>query len=105
MKTVWAAYKDELCIKAFPEFLPYYEALKYCNHISASLVLVKEYELQELLASHTQETFDNLWLGGRINNQSKEFKWEDGEPLSYTDWQEGYPRIIQRQTHVSSLDR
>lgn len=54
--------------------------------------MVKESELQNLIANHTQNIFDNLWLGGVFDNESKEFKWEDGELLTYTNWLESYPR-------------
>lgn len=87
----WLAYKDELCIKAYPDLLSYSEAKDLCTYYSASLVAVKEPNMQDLLANYTHDTFDNLWLGGRYDNKSAKFKWEDGEPLSYTNWQEGYP--------------
>lgn len=88
----WVAYKDELCLKAFPDLLSYNEAKLFCAHVSGSLVMVKEPEIQNMLANYTHDIFDNLWLGGRYDNQSAIFKWEDGEPLTYTNWQESYPK-------------
>lgn len=85
-------YKDELCVKYYTDLLPYDEAKEACQQASSSLVMVKEPEMQELLANYTGDIFDNLWLGGRYNNETSEFTWEDGEPIDYSNWQEGYPR-------------
>lgn len=54
--------------------------------------MVKKAEVQQFLANYTNQIYDNIWLGGRYNAESSRFEWSDGEPLTYTNWNEGYPR-------------
>lgn len=56
--------------------------------------MVKGPELQNILESFTNTLYDNLWLGGMMRNGSTQFKWIDGEPLTYSNWANGYPRNI-----------
>lgn len=60
--------------------------------MSSSLVMVKGLELQQLLGNFTNDIYDSLWLGGRFDSQTLQFMWEDGEPVTYTNWQDGYPK-------------
>lgn len=94
----WQVYKDELCIKVYEtELVTYEEATSIClleNNPSASMVMVKSAEIQAFLTNHTQNVYDNLWLGGKYDNQSAQFRWEDGEALTYTNWAEGFPRNV-----------
>lgn len=91
----WTQYKDELCIQALkPDLVTFDEAKDLCTSQgpSASLLMVKGPELQDFLTTYTSELYDNLWLGGKYNNETAEFHWIDGEPLTYTNWADGYPR-------------
>lgn len=48
--------------------------------------------MQEFLNSYTNDLVDNLWLGGKYDNVTTQFRWIDGEPLTYANWADGYPR-------------
>lgn len=93
----WAAYKDELCIKLFDSLVTYDDAQYICSAqgsrmSKSSLVMVKKAEMQELLGNYTKETYDNVWLGGKYDEEAAEFKWADGDALTFTNWNEGFPR-------------
>jgi len=94
----WVPYKDEKCIKLFSSenLLTFEAAQVLCStqgstKYPATLVMVKSAEIQAILEEITSNTFDSLWLGATYDTGSKEFKWIDGESLTYSNWQDGYP--------------
>ena len=49
---------------------------------------------------HRRERFisgelSNIWLGGEFTAGTSEFVWNSGEPVEYSNWQEGEPDIHQ----------
>lgn len=91
----WAKYKDEICIRAFTtDLITFDEAKDLCSSqgTSASLLMVKEPELKDLLTTITDDIYDNLWLGGKYDISTSQFRWINGEPLTYTNWADGFPR-------------
>jgi len=65
--------------------------------------MVKSAEIQETLEEMTNDIYDTLWIGAMYDNSSKVFKWVDGEPLTYSNWQEGYPTNVSDTQHCIEL--
>lgn len=89
----WIPYKDEKCIKIFPEdFQQYSDAKTFCNSMGSSYSLLSVNNAEEQVYFHdfihvTSKIKNSVWLGLRARNGL--FTWPDGSPLGYTNWING----------------
>ncbi|KAH9509350.1 hypothetical protein Btru_046828 [Bulinus truncatus] len=68
-------------------------ARRDCETHGGTLALVKSQTIQDFLY-HTltndyRDFYDKLWIGLNDIDKEDEFKWEDGTPLSYSNWDGG----------------
>ncbi|KAK6998950.1 secretory phospholipase A2 receptor [Biomphalaria glabrata] len=73
------------------------EARQNCQSHGGTLALVKTPEIQNFLYNALvhdyKDVTDKVWIGLNDIDKENEFKWEDGTPLTYSNW-----------GHVSSSD-
>ena len=77
---------------AFDERLPWTEAKARCEGLGFNLISIGSAEEDRFLfESLSAEGFEDTWLG--LNDRSNEgtFVWNDGEVLTYSNWDGGEP--------------
>uniref|UniRef100_A0A2C9JX41 C-type lectin domain-containing protein n=1 Tax=Biomphalaria glabrata TaxID=6526 RepID=A0A2C9JX41_BIOGL len=68
------------------------QARQDCQSRGGTLALVKTQEIQTFLytalSNDFHESYDKIWIGLNDVDKENEFKWEDGAPLTYSNWHE-----------------
>ncbi|KAK0043299.1 snaclec salmorin subunit A-like isoform X1 [Biomphalaria pfeifferi] len=66
------------------------EAKQNCESQGGTLALVKTQDVQNFLfttlTNDFRDYFDKVWIGLSDMDKEKEFKWDDGAPLTYSNW-------------------
>lgn len=105
----WIPYRDEKCVKLFPNFVTRNQAEIMCNEQPSdlsipTLVAIRSAAEQQFLVEYISKTseFNNIWIGAeRRLDSANEFVWSDGTSVErYTNWGEGFPTTDVRRTCV-----
>lgn len=88
----WVAFGESCYWFATNESrLMYFQALRHCESLNASLVTVLTEKEQKFLLSHLSDATTNLWIGlDHLPNRT--WAWVDGNAVTYTNWIIGQPR-------------
>src|SRR5699024_2773487 len=81
----WDPYKDEKCIKIFPDMLKYEDAMKACHLASADASLLsirtaEEQAFMENLLYKTRKVVNPLWLEAKFDKVN--FKFQKNSTLN-----------------------
>ncbi|XP_070552321.1 lactadherin-like [Ptychodera flava] len=69
----------------------YDEARTVCSGLDSSLAKVENAEEDLFLKGYTRGKAVNLWLGATGGEHEGSWTWEDGTPVTYTNWAPGQP--------------
>ncbi|RWS20863.1 aggrecan core protein-like protein, partial [Leptotrombidium deliense] len=69
----------------------WYENLRKCETMNATLVTVKSKEENDFLFNWIKNDTLYYWLSAQRVNTTAQFKWIDGSNLTYSNWKSGQP--------------
>ncbi|XP_060588475.1 lactose-binding lectin l-2-like [Ruditapes philippinarum] len=86
---------------------PWSEANETCNKIGWQLVDIKSpTEHTEIVRMITAtDDSSNYWTGGRLIDNTREFRWTDGTTVSEDGWRPNQPNYLEGRQYCIMLDK
>ena len=85
---------DKEHYKVFSETMTWEEAEAYCRSVNGHLATLTSLEEQAQITNLlTEAGLSECWLGGK-RDENGEFGWITGEPMVYTNWNNGEPNNL-----------
>lgn len=94
--------------KVFGKGLPFSGALRFCNSIGGSLVIIdnrQEYDFICRLANQSPMNCEQYWINATDQMKEGEWQTDQGMPLPFLSWGEGEPSSTRNQEHYGSISR
>jgi cysteine-rich repeat protein len=103
-KAAWiASPRNHHLYRGFVSPTPWEEAHAACAASGGHLVTLASLDEQAWVTTRFQGT---LWMGARLDETSRKFRWVNGEPFAYSDFAPGEPDLPQAQKCLAlDLDR
>jgi len=89
--TGWTRFQGA-CYKLYKEIKTWADARAYCLTQQADLVSVHSEE-EENFVKQLVDGYDTIWLGGMDIKFDGQWRWSDGTPWDYQNWQPGKPGV------------
>lgn len=72
----------------YPDSLNWVDAKVFCQSLGGHLVTISDEQEQEFVEQLAQTCSErtNFWLGGYYDPDTDTWKWVDGTPFTYTNW-------------------
>ncbi len=72
----------------YPDSLNWVDAKVFCQSLGGHLVTISDEQEQEFVEQLAQTCSErtNFWLGGYYDRNREIWKWVDGTPFTYTNW-------------------
>ena len=88
----WKYFKSS-CYKYFAQPLTWSNAKSHCQALNGSLVIFHTAEEHKFVINNVlPEAYGRVWIGLNRDASNKQvWKWEDGSPLSFDQWQNNQP--------------
>ena len=85
---------DKNHYKVFADAMTWEEAEEYCRSVNGHLATLTSLEEQAQITNLlTEAGLGECWLGGK-RDENGEFGWITGEPMVYTNWENGEPNNL-----------
>ena len=94
----WTAFKDEKCVKVFAHLnlRTYKSAKSICTSQKADhpkLVMIHSKEEQDFIENllfDEKKVIENVWIGAKFDNETKQFYWDDENQTNFTyeNWEQ-----------------
>ena len=98
----WTLYRNK-CYKLFETARIWLNALETCQNNDATLVSIPDAETENFLTNR-MSSGSSFWAGGRSCNTCTSWRWLDGTPWSFTNWQNSYPKVGNTQRLFVDVD-
>ncbi|XP_070572592.1 perlucin-like protein [Ptychodera flava] len=96
----WNYFKEK-CYHSYQFHLyTYYEARTVCIALGGTLAKINNLEEDLWLKGYTEGKF-HLWLGANDIEQAGVWKWEDGSPITYSNWYTNQPDNLARHPDIA----
>ncbi|CAB3409528.1 unnamed protein product [Caenorhabditis bovis] len=86
---------DNRCYFFFNTFISNYEAKLACERRGLTLAVITSKSTANFVSSTAVQkfgnTYDGFWIGLHRKGSSTTFHWEDGTPVVFTNFADGYP--------------
>ena len=79
--------------------LSWNDAEQECQSFGGNLASIPNEATNNFLNNLREKRF--RWIGGYDFNTGGEWKWSDGSPWSYTNWNKGYPMNTEGKDYLS----
>ena len=95
------AFYDGHYYKAFDDLLSWNEAKDFCNHYGGHLVSINSYDENVFLTGFIRNSPQDYYIIGLSNYADGTYStWEDGYPVSFTNWGRNQPDNSEGAQHT-----
>ncbi|XP_067669831.1 uncharacterized protein [Haliotis asinina] len=97
----WSAYNGNCYLYVSVE-KNYADASSHCQALGAIVSPTKDKEELDFVSS-LRDDIETIWIGGTDFDTEGTFKWSDGTPFTWTNWEEGQPNNYARNQDCIEL--
>ena len=86
-----ATTEDGTVYELYDNAVSWLEAKELCEKKGGHLVTIDSEEENERIFKLIENNDSFIWIGASYNTETQEWNWVTGEPMNYTNWNDGEP--------------